>query len=430
MRIVTDLHLHSSYSRAVSPQMNLTNMAAWAKIKGIDVLGTADFTHPVWFETLKNQLEPQEGVFGLKQEPSLVKFLLTTEISSIYTQDGKVRKIHSVILAPSFSAAEKIIKELKNKGANLNADGRPIIGLSARDLLALVLEADTKCMLIPAHIWTPWFSLFGSKSGFESIEQCFGPLSNHIYSVETGLSSDPQMNWQIPELENRSIVSFSDAHSLENLGRESTILEVEKINYDQITQALKDQTKINRTIEFFPEEGKYHFSGHRLCGVVLGPDEVLKKGTICPVCGKSLTIGVVQQVEKMAEKNKQKSEIETEIDEFGVKWTKTDHRPKFVKLVPLREIIAQVRKVGKSSQKVEKEYKSLTKHFGNELKLLTAIKPEEMLTFAGKEITEAIVQVRKGEIFIDPGFDGIFGKVSLKKDNQKENNNNSQVTLF
>ena len=499
MQLVTDLHLHSKYSRAVSPQMVIPEMAKWAKIKGINLLGTGDFTHPLWFSELREWLEEKDGILEMRNEKweagsarppasSLagevgrgsekceVRFLLTTEISSIYSQGGKTRKIHNLIVAPSFSSAEKISQELKNRGCNLLSDGRPIIGLSAKDLLNLVLSVDEKCLFIPCHIWTPWFSLYGSKSGFDSVQECFGELSKYIYAVETGLSSDPDMNWRVPDLDQKQIVSFGDAHSLQKLGREATALEIEDtkiLRYEDIRRAIigkweggngklekemgsensEDQIispqnqasnfppHISYTVEFYPEEGKYHWTGHRKCGIVLSPEETAKKGMSCPVCGKGLTVGVMERVKalgpsfaKATEGKDRVGDRVSEVDEFGVRWTKEKpafakasadakamagkaagkkERPRFVKLVPLAEIIAETLKAGESSQKVQQEFGKLIEILGSEIKILTRTSKEEIAKIGGEKLAEGIMKVRKGDIYISPGFDGEFGKVSV-----------------
>ncbi|MDP3724355.1 MAG: endonuclease Q family protein, partial [bacterium] len=274
MTVVADLHLHSRFSRAVSQQMNIPNMSIWAKKKGITLLATTDWTHPVWLSELKGSLEEDgSGLLRHKGETAddATRFLLASEISSIYSAGGRVRRIHTIMVAPSFAVVEKVNAHLVKLGVNLSSDGRPIMGLSSRDLLALLLDVDPRNYLIPAHVWTPWFSLYGSNSGFDSIDECFGDLSKEIFAIETGLSSDPAMNWRIAELDTRSIVSFSDAHSLEKMGRELTILESE-LTYDAIKSSLKEGN-IRGTTEFFPEEGKYHWTGHRNCGVRQSPQE-------------------------------------------------------------------------------------------------------------------------------------------------------------
>lgn len=448
MKVVADLHLHSKYSRAVSPEMTIPNMVKWAKIKSINLLGTGDFTHPLWFKELKENLEEDSGILSFKgNKADKVNFLLTSEISSIYSQGGKTRKIHNIVIAPSFSVVEKISQELKSRGCNLASDGRPIIGLSAKDLLDLILSVDENCLLIPAHIWTPWFSLFGSKSGYDSIEECFGNLSKYIYAIETGLSSDPSMNWMISNLNNRKIVSFSDAHSLANLGRELTVLEIEKLGYKEFREAIvgggetkEIGGKIAYTVEFYPEEGMYHFTGHRNCEIKQTPQETEKLGTTCPVCGKPLTVGVMHRVMQLASHEIQNSKIKYQRDDRGVRWIEKEGstfdslsaRPPYVAFVPLREIIAEVKGVGKSAKRVEEEYQKLITVFGNELAILLEIKTEKILEVGGEKLAEGINKVRSGDIFIDPGFDGEYGIVKIWPD-QKDTiikKKKEQMNLF
>ena len=451
MEVVADLHLHSKYSRAVSPEMIIPNMVLWAKIKGINLMGTGDFTHPLWLRELKEYLEEDKGILSFKGgehvrfsqcKEDQVKFLLTTEISSIYSQGGKTRKIHNIVIAPSFFAVEKINQELKSRGCNLSSDGRPIIGLSAKDLLDLVLSVDENCLLIPAHIWTPWFSLFGSKSGYDSIEECFGNLSKHIYGIETGLSSDPAMNWQVKDLNNRQILSFSDAHSPANLGRELTVLEIEKLGYQEFREAimgikvhpegLPRGGKVAYTVEFYPEEGMYHYTGHRNCGVKQTPLETEKLGTTCPVCGKPLTVGVMHRVMQLSSQKEQSTKNTVQRDNCGVRWIGKENRTPYVSLVPLREIIAEVKGVGKSSKKVEEEYQKLIGVFGNELSILLKIKTEKISEVGGEKLAEGINKVRSGDIYIDPGFDGEYGTVKIwpDKNDMVTKEKNEQTNLF
>jgi len=431
MELVSDLHLHSKYSRAVSQQMVLPTMAYWATIKGINLLGTGDFTHPLWFREIKGLLEEENGVFKLKGEERGVRFLLTAEISSIYRQGERTRKIHNVIIASSLAAAEKINQELGKRGFNLMADGRPIIGWSAKDLLDMVMTVEENNLLIPAHIWTPHFSLFGSESGFDALEDCFGSLSNQVRAVETGLSSDPAMNWRIPDLAQRQIVSFSDAHSPENLGRELTILEIGKLSLKNIRSALAgdNSQRISSTVEFYPEEGKYHFTGHRACGVSYSPQETAKRGTTCPVCGKPLTIGVMHRVEELAKTPAVEPEIKT--DEFGVRWSAITGRPAYTTLVPLREILAEVEGVGKASQKVVNAYQELVEKLGSELTILLKTSLEKIASVAGEKLAEALGKVRSGQIFIKPGFDGEYGLVKIwGEELSQDENQKEQMSLF
>jgi uncharacterized protein (TIGR00375 family) len=435
VEIITDLHIHSRFARAVSPQMTLPVLSSWAKKKGIDIVATGDWTHPIWFRELKNNLvEAEEGLYREKgASPDAPLFLLSTEISSIYSQGEKTRRIHTLIFAPNLEAVEKINKELTDRGANLFSDGRPIVGLSARAVAEIALNVDERCLIIPAHAWTPWFSLYGSKSGFDSIDECFGDLVKNIFAIETGLSSDPAMNWRIEELKNRKIVSFSDAHSPQKLGREATIFDLQKKSYQNIRNAIVEGNgdKIVHTIEFYPEEGKYHYTGHRKCKVIYSPKEAKKKGTICPVCGRPLTVGVMSRVEALAA-----SDIETESksDKLGVRWIKEKegNRPPYVMIVPLMEIIAESLSMGVGSQKVTGLYEQLINSLGNEFHILLKSKIEEIEKVVGPRIAEGIKKVRSGDIVIGPGYDGVFGDVSIWKEGEmgQIDDQVDQETLF
>ena len=409
-KFVADLHLHSSYSRATSPSINFDTLAQWAKLKGIELLATSDFTHPAWFKEIKTKLEESKNA-GL-YEYAGVNFILGTEISSIYSQGGRLRRIHSLIFFPRVSDVEKFNLELGKK-TNLAADGRPITGLSAKQLLEMSLNVNEKAIFIPAHAWTPWFSLYGSNSGFDSLEECFADLSKHVYAIETGLSSDPAMNWRIPELDNRSIVSFSDAHSCQKLARELTIFDTDR-SYNGLLSALKKQ-KIAFTIEFFPEEGKYHFTGHRNCGVKQSPSETASSSIICPNCKKKLTIGVMHRVEQLASKNRPES--------FNPK-----NRPGYKKLVPLLEILAESLGKPASSPKTLEEYRRLINTFGSEVAILlkTPISDLEKETEATR-VAEGIRKVREGDIIIDPGFDGVYGVVKIWSREMPENKSKGEI---
>ena len=413
MEYVCDFHLHSKYSRAVSQAMVLPEMEKWAIKKGIDVLTASDFTHPLWFREIKNQLEDDNGVYKLKNSSSKIRFILSTEISSIYSQGGKTRRIHNLVFAPSLETVEKINAELIKRGCNLGADGRPIIGLSSRNLLELILSIDPNSFLIPCHAWTPWFSLYGSNSGFDSIEECFGDLSKEIYGIETGLSSDPEMNWRIKELDNRSILSFSDAHSAIKMGREATVFDLSVLSFDSIKRAIKKTAgKISYTIEFYPEEGKYHYTGHRNCQVKQTPEETKEKGTICPVCKRPLTVGVMHRVEKLAGRP---TNIITSIDDLGVTWIEdpTNLHPKYVKLVPLVEIVAESLSVMPGSLKVLGRFDEMISKFESEFKILLKTSISDIEKSFGEKIAQGIDKVRKQKIYVDPGFDGEFGKVKI-----------------
>lgn len=399
MRFVADFHLHSKYSRATSREMNLGSLAKWAGIKGIKVLGTGDFTHPDWFKELREKLEPAEpGLYRLKSETDGVRFILTSEISCIYTKKNRVRKIHILLFAPSFEAVEKINAQLGWQG-NLRSDGRPILGLDAKELAKIVLNTSRECLIVPCHAWTPWFSIFGSKSGFDSIEECFDEYSKYIYAIETGLSSDPAMNWRLSGLDKITLISNSDAHSPQKIGREANVFDTE-LSYSAIADAIKakDPQKFLYTIEFFPEEGKYHYDGHRLCGVSLSPKETKKSGGICSVCARPLTIGVLSRVEELADREE-------------------GFRPPgaipFKSLIPLEEIIADALGVLPGAKQVAREYEALVGEFGSELEVLSGASKEGVAKVSLLEIAEGIMRVREGQVNIEPGYDGVYGKIKI-----------------
>ena len=423
MKVVADLHLHSKYSRAVSPKMVIPEMARWARIKGIDLVGTADFTHPLWIRELRANLEETgDGVYQLKGSKDKVKFILTTEVSSIYRQGGRLRRIHLVLFAPNLETVEKINEVLGRKG-NLISDGRPIFGLTAREMTELVLNTSPDSLVVPAHIWTPHFSLYGSQSGFDSIEECFGNYEKHIRAIETGLSSDPAMNWRVKELDSRTILSFSDAHSLIKMGREATVFEFSEqqsvISYQQIKEAIlrspvtdHQSPRVAYTIEFYPEEGKYHWTGHRNCRVKQSPEETKRLGAGCPVCGRRLTVGVMHRVDKLSTRN-----VEGKIDngKLGIRFIKhlEGKRPPYVMLVPLIEIIAESLSSSVSSQKSLNEYEKLTNNFGGEFGVLLRTKTEAIKKISGSRVAEGIKKVRAGDLVIEPGYDGVYGTVKI-----------------
>lgn len=440
MNVVADLHSHSKYARAVSSQMVLPMISSFCRKKGIDVASSGDWTHPLWFRELQEQLEEKtEGVYGLKSgAPTL--FLLSTEVAVIYTQGGRQRRIHLLIFAPSFEVVAKINNELTRLGKNLFSDGRPILGMSAHDLAQLVFEIDERSLIIPAHAWTPWFGVFGSMSGFETLEECFGDIAKYIYGIETGLSSDPGMNWGIADLDNRAILSFSDAHSPAKLGRELTVFDLEKVSYRNIRNAIigKELDRISYTIEFYPEEGKYHYNGHRNCGVIYSPEETKELGIYCPKCNRPLTLGVMHRVDQLTDQRTKNEKLKTQKDEFGVSWKSQDNKSPYVSVVPLLEIIAEVYGVLVGSKKVGMQYENLVNQFGSELNVLLSTKVEEIVSFAGPKFAEAITKVRTGDISIEPGYDGVFGKVkiwekethNLKVKSQNLRNVESQMGLF
>ncbi|OGK24103.1 hypothetical protein A3C25_05330 [Candidatus Roizmanbacteria bacterium RIFCSPHIGHO2_02_FULL_38_11] len=453
MQIIADLQLHSKYSRAVSQKMDLEEIARWSAKKGIQLVATGDWTHPMWIREIKAKLkETSPGIYSLNQDrtelPSSnnVNFLLSTEISSIYSQGDKGRRVHNLIFSPSIETCEKIIKELQRRGANLMSDGRPIVGISSKDLLEMVLTIDKNALFIPAHAWTPWFSIFGSKSGFDSIGECFGELANNIYAIETGLSSDPIMNWQIKDLENRSIVSFSDAHSGPKLGREATVFTSNiqhstsniEFSYLDIANAIKQiphsHLKIGYTIEFFPEEGKYHWSGHRVCGIKYNPQQVKEKGIICPVCRQPLTIGVENRVMDLSSKTLGQNDLLYIKNPLGATFVydKDKKRKPFVSLIPLLEILTEVN--NGSHTKALQQYENLTSTYATEFEILLKKEYEEIEKFAGEKVRQAIQIVRERKVYVDPGYDGVFGVVKIfSKENEegaKEKPKDSQPSLF
>lgn len=432
MQVIADLQIHSKYSQAVSKKMDLSTIAIWASKKGIQLVATGDWQHPMWFREIQQQLkEVRPGILALKKRPSEQKndvyFMLSTEISSIYTDRGRGRRIHNLVWSPSIAVSQKIINRLKAWGANLQSDGRPIVGISSKNLLKMLLDIDERCILIPAHVWTPWFGHFGSKSGYDSIEECYGDMSKYVYGVETGLSSDPFMNWQIKELENRSILSFSDAHSGPKLGREATVFETTNGNdtmtladltYDDIAAAVKQDPRgrltIAYTIEFFPEEGKYHWDGHRACSVKQSASVTNKTGALCPVCKKPLTIGVENRVMNLAnnlfDRNKNTIGIQNESGVSFIHDIARKRRP-FVSTVPLLEILHEV--YDRSPSKSKKAYEELTSRFANEFDILLAKPYEAIRKNGGEKLAAAIRNVRERRLKIDPGFDGVFGRVAI-----------------
>ena len=416
MKFIADFHIHSKYSRAVSPLMDLGNLDNWARIKGIKVLGTGDFTHPKWFYEIKKELEPAEpGLFKLGNSDSGTRFILTSEISCIYSKGGKVRKIHIIVFAPSIETVEKINLKLSQIG-NLKADGRPILGLDAKELTKIVLEVDENCLVVPAHAWTPWFSVFGSKSGFDSLEECFEEYTKYIYAIETGLSSDPAMNWRLSQLDKVTLISNSDAHSLAKIGREANVFDAE-LSYNGIAEALKtkNKNKFLYTIEFFPEEGKYHYDGHRLCNLSLTPQQSKKYNNICPRCGKPLVIGVLNRVEELADRP----------EGFVPK-----NAIPFKSLIPLNEVIAESLGVSVISKEVTKYYNNLIKNLGSELKILLELTEEEIKKESSPKIANGVIKVRGGKVSIEPGYDGVYGKIKIFSEGNNKKVANEQKTLF
>lgn len=407
MLYYTDLHIHSKYSRATSKSCNLEELAIWAKKKGLSLIGTGDFTHPAWFAEIQEKLVPSgNGTFRLKPEiekqiGASVKFILTVEISTIYKKWDKTRKVHHVVFMPNLETAQNFRQKLDAIG-NIKSDGRPILGLDSRNLLETVLESGDDGYIIPAHIWTPWFSVLGSKSGFDSIEDCYGDLSEHIFAVETGLSSDPDMNWHVSKLDKFRLVSNSDAHSPSKLAREATVFTTDP-DYYSIMHALKTSEGYGGTVEFFPEEGKYHEDGHRKCGVCLTPEETKKLNGICPVCGKPMTIGVLYRVNELSDRFGEVTPPSTAGDVFS--------------LVPLQEIISEINGVGPASKSVVCEYERLIHQFGSELSILQDI-PTDEISKASSLLGEGISRLRKGKVIKHAGYDGEYGVIRLFEDGE------------
>lgn len=396
--IIADLHIHSKYSRATSKNLSIENLVKYAKIKGIDLLGTGDFTHPSWFSELKQILKSNgEGIYYYQDFP----FVLTTELSLIYTQD-KGRRVHLLLLAPSIDIVEQINSFLIKKG-RLDYDGRPIFNMSCPELTEKLLEIDSNIEIIPAHAWTPWYGIFGSMSGFDSLKEAFKEYSSKIHAIETGMSSDPTMNWRMSELNDKAIISFSDAHSFWpfRLGREATIFngKKENLDYNKILMQIREN-KILGTIETDPAYGKYHFDGHRLCNFSCSPEEAFKLKNLCPVCHKPLVIGVEHRVEELADKP------------IGFK---PENSKPFYKILPLHELIALIKSSTLESKKVWDEYNKLINALGSELNILWGIEKEKLAKVAEEKLVEVIMLNREGKIKVKPGFDGVYGEAMLQE---------------
>ena len=401
MTYVADLHLHSRYAIGTSNKLTFENLARWARIKGIDLLASADFTHPAWFEETCARLHDDgDGLFTYDG----ARFVLGTEVSCVAAQGGRSRRVHMLVFAPGIDAVGRINAALARRG-RLDGDGRPVLRMTPRELVLTLLDIDRRCLVIPAHAWTPWYGVYGSKSGFDSLEECFGDVAEYVYAIETGLSSDPAMNWRIPELDKRSLVSFSDAHSLQKMGRELTVFEG-GLTYDGLAEALRTQS-IAYTVEFFPEEGKYHHSGHRKCGVSYTPGEVAANGRRCPKCGRPLTLGVMQRVDELAAR-----EVASRLDEDG--FVRSDHgRPPYKNLVALSGILSEALDVGVNTKRVRTEYDRLVSELGSELSVLMNAPVTDVASISGERIAEGVARVRTGDISIEPGYDGLYGTVKV-----------------
>ena len=411
MKMIADLHIHSRFSMATSKEGTPENLDFWARKKGISLIGTGDFTHPVWREELKERLVSEgNGLYRLRdayvKEESRkfpgegTRFVVSGEISSIYKKNGKTRKVHNVILLPSLEAADAMAQRLEKIG-NIHSDGRPILGLDSHDLLEMMLDVCPEGILIPAHIWTPHFSVLGAKSGFDSLEECFEELAPYIYALETGLSSDPAMNWRISKLDRYQLISNSDAHSPSKLGREANLLDID-CSYEGLYRAIQTGEGLEGTVEFFPEEGKYHFDGHRKCGVSLSPVEAERLGGICPVCGKKLTMGVDHRVEQLADR--------------AEGFVKKDGK-KYESLVPLPEVISACMGYSTASKKVQGCFEQMIQTLGTEFDILRNVPSEDIKSCAGERIAEGIENVRTGNVKRIPGYDGEYGKIELFDEN-------------
>ncbi len=412
MEFIADLHIHSKYSRATSRDMDIKHLAEWAKFKGITLMGTGDFTHHLWLEELKHSLEDcANGLFKYAG----VYFMLTSEVSSIYSKRGRTYRVHNLIFSPSFKTTDRINERLSKIG-NLASDGRPILGLDAAELARIVFDIDENCILVPGHIWTPWFSVFGSMSGFDKIEDCFEEQTEKIFALETGLSSDPAMNWRVSALDRFTLISNRDAHSPAKIGREANVFNCE-LSYASIRDVLKtkDKERFLYTLEFFPEEGKYHFDGHRLCGIRWSPEETKQNKGRCPKCGKPVTVGVSNRVEKLADR---------------AQGFKPQNAINYKNLIPLQEIIAEARGVGNTSVVVERDYRACLAKFGTEFDILLKASDAQLLKGLPPRVAEGVIRVRQGKVNIQPGFDGEFGIISIFGDKDKPAAAEEQLSLF
>jgi len=411
MKAFADLHLHSRYSRATSQQMDIEHLSEGAKTKGLNVLGTGDFTHPVWLKELKEKLVLKDDIYEYKG----VKFIPTTEISLIYSQGNKTRKIHHLILAPDFDVVDQINQWLRTKG-RLDYDGRPIFGMTSPEIAENITSISKDIEIIPAHAWTPWFGIFGSMSGFDSVEECFQDQTKHIHALETGLSSDPAMNWRLSALDKYTLVSNSDSHSPWpwRIGREANVFDLKKITYKEIVSAIRTRKNLLYTIEVDPAYGKYHIDGHRACKICMQPEEAAKLGNICPVCGKPMTIGVLHRVGELADRP----------EGFVPK-----NAIPFKSLIPLSEIISSVYGMGLYTQTIRKKYQQFIEKFGTEFSILLDIEKEK-LAEVDETVAEVIINIREGRAKIKPGYDGVYGKLILEKKQLNEKRKESSLSKF
>jgi uncharacterized protein (TIGR00375 family) len=406
VRVIADLHIHGCYSRATSGQMSIKEIARYSKIKGLTVVGTGDFTHPGWLKEIKENLAPDgnSGLYKTVEMPdSPVRFMLTTEVCTIFDYKGESKKVHHVILTPNLQTAQQINDQLKNYG-DLSSDGRPILNMTAAELVEQVMASSWSNMVFPAHAWTPWFSIFGAFSGFNTVEDCYQDMTKHIYALETGLSSDPPMNWRLSKLDRFTLLSNSDCHSFWpwRIGREANVFELDNLSYNEIIDTIKthDSKRLQATIETDPAYGKYHWTGHRNCKVSLSPQEAQKFNNICPVCRRKLTKGVEQRVEELADRP---------VD------FKLENAPAFLRLMPLSEIVSTVLGVDSpSTQAVWKQYNLLVEKFGDEYAVLMDASKEALLQTVDLPLADAILKVRSGQAKVTPGYDGVYGQLVLE----------------
>ena len=395
-KFIADFHIHSRYSRATSKDLTVNELAKWAKIKGIGVLGPGDFTHSMWLDELRAAL--RDTGTGLYEAANGARFILTCEVNTLFYKGGKAHQIHHILFVPGFEAVERINRELESFGS-LGLDGRPTLRMEAWRLVEIVLGLEPRSLIVPAHAWTPWFSLFGSTSGFDVIEECFEHQTKNIFALETGLSSDPAMNWRLSALDRYTLISNSDSHSARRLGREANVFDCEQ-TYDVITQAIrtKDRTRFVSTLEFFPEEGKYHYDGHRNCGIRWAPSETKQRGLRCPTCGRKITVGVMNRIEALADRPE---------------GTTPSNAIPFQRIVQLDEILAEALGVGVGTQTVEREYQNLIHHCGTEFEVLLSATEEALRKVTTAKIAEGILRMRAGKVSVEPGYDGEYGKVRI-----------------
>ena len=410
MELIADLHIHSKYSRATSPQCDLEGLSEWARIKGIGLLGTGDFTHPKWRKELKQRLKPAEDGLFMHNE---IRYMLQAEVSNIFRRGEKLKKLHTILYSPSFEVAEQVSDAIGKHG-NLAEDGRPILTMDVMEMLDTLFSLSDELVVVPAHAWTPWFGVFGSKSGFDSLKEALGKHAKRIFAIETGLSSDPAMNWMLSELDDVSLISNSDAHSPPKLGREANVFSLPELSYKALMDAIRTRKGFVKTYEFYPEEGKYHWDGHRNCGIFMSPREAMRHRDICPKCRKPLTVGVLHRVVALADRR------EGEKPEGAVPYTS---------LVPLATVISAVRGRGEQAKGVKDEYFKLVNYFGTEFAALEA--PESELALASDaELARGVVAAREGKVHWRPGYDGVFGELSFSAQAPQQDKSQTALTDF